>query len=73
MVRTKAKSGTSSFCPNAVEEVPGVPADVFMALHFSGEMPKGEVKFDKAFETTKQDFVRTKMLASLSASHEQCC
>ena len=29
---------------------PGVPPEVFMALSFGGEMPKGEVKFDEAFE-----------------------
>ena len=30
--------------------VPDVPPEVFMALSFGGTMPKGEVKFDKAFE-----------------------
>lgn len=29
---------------------PGVSAEVFMAIRFSGEMPKGKVKFDEAFE-----------------------
>jgi putative acetyltransferase len=29
---------------------PGVPLEVFMAICFEGEMPKGEVKFDEAFE-----------------------
>jgi len=29
---------------------PGVPPEVFMAIRFAGEMPKGEVKFDEAFE-----------------------
>ena len=29
---------------------PGVPPEVFMAIMFDGEMPKGEVKFDEAFE-----------------------
>ena len=29
---------------------PGIPPEVFMAIRFSGEMPKGEVKFDEAFE-----------------------
>ena len=30
--------------------VPDVPPEVFMAIRFAGEMPKGEVKFDEAFE-----------------------
>ncbi len=30
----------------------GVPLEVFMAIRFAGEMPKGEVKFDEAFEAT---------------------
>ena len=30
--------------------VPNVPAEVFMALSFSGATPKGAVAFDKAFE-----------------------
>jgi len=29
---------------------PGVPPEVFMAISFDGPMPKGEVKFDEAFE-----------------------
>jgi putative acetyltransferase len=29
---------------------PGVPPEVFMAICFAGAMPKGEVKFDEAFE-----------------------
>ena len=29
---------------------PGVPPEVFMAISFDGAMPRGEVKFDKAFE-----------------------
>jgi len=29
---------------------PGVPPDVFMAILFEGEMPRGEVRFDKASE-----------------------
>ncbi len=29
---------------------PGVPAQYFMAIRFDGEMPRGTVKFDKAFE-----------------------
>ena len=29
---------------------PGVPPEVFMAICFEGQMPKGEVKFDEAFE-----------------------
>jgi putative acetyltransferase len=29
---------------------PGVPPEVFMAILFDGPMPKGEVKFDEAFE-----------------------
>jgi predicted N-acetyltransferase YhbS len=32
---------------------PGVPPEVFMALVFSGEMPSGDVAFNKAFEATK--------------------
>jgi len=31
---------------------PGVPYENFMALRFSGAMPRGDVKFDKAFEAT---------------------
>jgi len=30
--------------------VPDVPPDVFMVIRFGGDMPKGEVKFDKAFQ-----------------------
>jgi len=30
--------------------VPGVPPEVFVAILFDGPMPKGEVKFDEAFE-----------------------
>ena len=29
---------------------PGVPPEVFMALLFAGDMPRGDVEFDKAFE-----------------------
>ena len=29
---------------------PGVPPEVFMALLFAGETPRGDVEFDKAFE-----------------------
>ncbi|MGA2494131.1 MAG: N-acetyltransferase [Roseiarcus sp.] len=29
---------------------PGVPPEVFMALRFAGDMPRGDVEFDKAFE-----------------------
>jgi putative acetyltransferase len=29
---------------------PGVPPEVFMAICFAGAMPKGEVKFDEAFD-----------------------
>jgi predicted N-acetyltransferase YhbS len=28
---------------------PGVPPEVFMALLFAGDMPRGDVEFDKAF------------------------
>jgi putative acetyltransferase len=28
----------------------GVPPEVFMAIRFTGDMWKGEVKFDEAFE-----------------------
>lgn len=31
---------------------PDVPPEVFMAIRFAGEMPRGEVKFDAAFEAT---------------------
>jgi predicted N-acetyltransferase YhbS len=31
---------------------PGVPPEVFMALVFAGETPRGDVEFDKAFEAT---------------------
>lgn len=30
--------------------LPGVPGEYFMALSFGGEMPKGDVKFDPAFD-----------------------
>ena len=30
--------------------LPGVPPEVFMAIRFDGNMPSGEVIFDKAFE-----------------------
>jgi putative acetyltransferase len=33
--------------------VPGVPPENFMALLFAGEMPRGDVTFDKAFEAGK--------------------
>jgi hypothetical protein len=29
---------------------PGVPPKVFMALMFAGDMPRGDVEFDRAFE-----------------------
>jgi putative acetyltransferase len=29
---------------------PGVPPEVFMAIQFAGGMPRGEVRFDEAFE-----------------------
>ncbi len=29
---------------------PGVPSQYFMVIRFGGEMPSGDVKFDKAFE-----------------------
>ncbi|HUO98222.1 MAG TPA: N-acetyltransferase [Rhizomicrobium sp.] len=32
--------------------LPGVPPEAFMAIRFEGEMPRGEVTFDKAFEAT---------------------
>lgn len=31
----------------------GVPPQYFMAIRFEGELPHGEVKFDKAFEATQ--------------------
>jgi len=41
-------------CTDAMT-LPGVPPDVFMAIRFDGDIPKGEVSFDKAFEAAAPD------------------
>jgi len=41
------------FANTAEMFVPGVPPQYFMAIGFEGAMPKGEVKFDKAFEAKR--------------------